>query len=112
MKPMSAKELKVAMGDGAAFTLVDIRDEGSYHEKHIPGALNLPPEEQTPEIAGKVIADKDTWVIVYGGDGGPDAAGATCGKLEGLGYTNVSCLSDGIMGWMDAGYIVEFGEVS
>ncbi len=111
MKNISAKELKVAMGDGAAFTLVDIREEDAYHEKHIPNALNLPPVEQTPENAGQVIADKNTWIIVYGGDGDGEA-GATCGKLEGLGYTNVSCLSGGIMGWMEAGYPVEFGEVS
>jgi rhodanese-related sulfurtransferase len=112
MKPMTPKELKAMQEAGVAFTLLDVRDPGAYQEKHIPGAVNLPPNEDFAADAASVAPDRDSRLVVYSGHEQQTDSGETCGKLEGIGYTNVSCLSVGLMGWMEQGYPVEFGRES
>jgi rhodanese-related sulfurtransferase len=57
-------ELQAKMDRGDAFTLVETLPELAYHQGHLPGALNLPPD-RVKEQAPSLLPDKGAEVVVY-----------------------------------------------
>jgi rhodanese-related sulfurtransferase len=73
-----------------------------YRHAHIPGALNLPPD-QVRALASELVPRKDLEVIVY-------CAGTTCHaseevahELTAIGYTEVRHYAGGKSDWIRAG---------
>ena len=63
---ISRDELKQKIERGERFTLVETLPEFMYKQRHLPGAINLPPNE-VQQRAPVVLPDKDAEIVVYCG---------------------------------------------
>jgi rhodanese-related sulfurtransferase len=63
---ISRDELKRKIDRGERFTLVETLPEFMYKQLHLPGAINLPPNE-VQQRAASVLPDKDAEIVVYCG---------------------------------------------
>jgi rhodanese-related sulfurtransferase len=57
-------ELKVKIDRGEKFYLVETLPRATYEHAHLPGAINLPPD-QVRELAPKLLPDKNAEIVVY-----------------------------------------------
>ena len=57
-------ELKAKMERGDKFMLVETLPAQTYHHAHLPGAINLPPDQVT-ELAPQLLPEKDAEIVVY-----------------------------------------------
>ena len=58
------EELKAKIDRGDDVVLVETLDSQYYEDAHLPGALNLPPD-QIGELAPQILPDKDANIVVY-----------------------------------------------
>lgn len=61
---ISTKSLKSMLDGKQKVTLVETLAPERYLEAHIPGALNIPPE-QIKELAPKLLPNKDAQIVTY-----------------------------------------------
>jgi rhodanese-related sulfurtransferase len=61
---ISRDDLKGKMDRGEAFTLVETLPATAYHHAHLPGAINLPPD-QVKELSSQLLPDKSAEIVVY-----------------------------------------------
>lgn len=101
VKRLSAAELKRQLHDGGEIALLDAREEGVFHPRHlllascVPlGRLELLVDDLVPRRATRVV-----WC-----DDGDGSAGRAAKRMSGLGYTDVAVLEGGIAAWAAAGY--------
>jgi rhodanese-related sulfurtransferase len=64
IETVSRDGLKAKMDGGTAFILVETLPPVAYQHKHLPGALNLPPD-LVRELAPGLLPDKGAEIIVY-----------------------------------------------
>jgi rhodanese-related sulfurtransferase len=57
-------ELKEMIDSGAQFTLVETLPAQYYRHTHLPGAINMPPD-QVQELAPQLLPDKAADIVVY-----------------------------------------------
>jgi rhodanese-related sulfurtransferase len=57
-------ELKKKMDRGEMFKLVETLPEGALKTAHLPGAIDLPPD-QLRELAPKLLPDKNADIVIY-----------------------------------------------
>ncbi len=57
-------ELKAKMDRGDDFALVETLPASYYRHTHLPGAVNLPPDEVEP-LAPTLLPDKNADIVVY-----------------------------------------------
>ena len=58
------EELKAKIDSWGDVVLVETLDPEYYEDAHLPGALNLPPD-QIGELAPQILPDKDANIVVY-----------------------------------------------
>jgi rhodanese-related sulfurtransferase len=63
-KTISTKDLKSKLDKKKQITLVETLAPERYGEAHIPGALNIPPE-QIKQVAPQLLPNKDAEIITY-----------------------------------------------
>lgn len=63
---ISREDLQQKIDRGDRFTLVETLPEFMYKQRHLPGALNLPPNE-VQQRAASVLPDKNAEIVVYCG---------------------------------------------
>lgn len=61
---ISTKELKAKIDRKDSVKVVETLAPERYREAHLPGALNIPPE-QIKELAPKLLPDKDVDIVTY-----------------------------------------------
>jgi rhodanese-related sulfurtransferase len=88
------------LDDGAAFRLIDVREESEWHNGHLPGATHLGKGIIERDIE-KQVADSGTEIVLYCGGGYRSALVADA--LQRMGYTNVLSMDGGFSGWVEAG---------
>jgi rhodanese-related sulfurtransferase len=112
MEMMSPKELKAAIDANNAPRIVDLQAAHEYEHRHIPGAINVPDDEHFEESVKAASLEKETMTLLYG-EFDELGKGSKAGEhLQSLGFTNVVRLVGGLMGWMEAGYMIEGGRES
>jgi rhodanese-related sulfurtransferase len=109
MNVLSPQDLKVQIDSGIAPTIVDLQFIHEYEHRHIPGAINIPGDQKFEEHAQETLKDKAAAIVVYGEFDELQKGSEGAERLEKLGYTNVSRLTGGLMGYMEAGFTVEGG---
>ena len=57
-------ELKAKMDRGERFKLVETLAPTAYEHAHLPGAINLPPD-QVARLAPTLLPDKTAEIVVY-----------------------------------------------
>ena len=83
---ISTEEAVKMMEEEEDYIILDVRTEGEYEEKHIPGAVLVPNETiGTEEI--EELPDKEQMILVYCRSGNRSKQAAE--KLVKLGYTNI-----------------------
>ena len=63
-KTISRDELKQKIDRKDDFLLVETLPATAYHHSHLPGAINLPPDEVTT-LASQILPDKNAEIVVY-----------------------------------------------
>ena len=66
VQTISREDLKDKIDRGDDFVLVETLPEEQYRHTHLPGALNLPPD-QLRELAAELLPDKEADIVVYCG---------------------------------------------
>ena len=61
---ISRNELREKIDRREQFLLVETLPETAYHHAHLPGAINLPPDQVTV-LAPTLLPDKDAEIVVY-----------------------------------------------
>jgi rhodanese-related sulfurtransferase len=64
VKIISRDELKRKIDRKDQFFLVETLPETAYHHAHLPGAINIPPE-QVSKLAPQLLPDKNALIVVY-----------------------------------------------
>lgn len=64
MKTISRAELKLKLDRSDNFLLVETLAAVTYHHAHLPGAINLPPDQVT-QLAPTLLPDKAAEIVVY-----------------------------------------------
>jgi rhodanese-related sulfurtransferase len=61
---ISRDELKMKIDRRETFMLVETLPAAAYHHAHLPGAINLPPDQVT-QFASILLPDKTADIVVY-----------------------------------------------
>ena len=64
VKTISRNELKEKIDRGDNFVLVESLAPVAYEHAHLPGAINIPPD-QIKQLAAKLLTDKSADIVVY-----------------------------------------------
>lgn len=104
MQNISALDMQKVIKQTPDIYLLDVRTLGEYTQKHIKGA-HLIPIDQIEKRINEIPNNRP--IIVYCETG---VRSSLVGRyLDRLGFTSVSNLSQGIMGWQVRGYPIESG---
>ncbi|KAA0944830.1 MULTISPECIES: rhodanese homology domain-containing protein [unclassified Pseudomonas] len=96
----SFAQIRQALLDHEEVALIDVREEAPFADAHPLFAANIPLSKLELEVYSR-IPRRNTHVTVY--DNGEGLAGIAAGRLQALGYTQVSLLEGGLDGWRSAG---------
>lgn len=88
-------------------TVVEALPEEYFNKYHLPGARNVPLDENFDETIQQVAPDKSQPVMVYCADADCDASPKAAKRMEELGYTRVFDYEAGKVDWKEAGLTVE-----
>ena len=64
LKTISRDELKQKIDRKDDFFLVETLPAATYHHAHLPGAINLPPDQVT-QLAPTLLSNKAADIVVY-----------------------------------------------
>lgn len=105
-KTISRSELKAKIDRGDEFQLVEALPEGKFRQQHLPGAVNLPPQEAT-DLAAQILRDKDAEIVVYCASSTCTASEDVAHELVNQGYRQVRRYVEGKQDWVAAGLPTE-----
>jgi rhodanese-related sulfurtransferase len=110
VETISRDELTEKIARHDKFRLVEVMPEEEYHRAHLPGAINLPPD-QVGRLAFKRLRDRDAEIVLYsdGSESHPSEGAAR--ELAERGYTHVRDYAEGKQDWIDSGLPVESDKV-
>jgi rhodanese-related sulfurtransferase len=101
IKRVGARELKAQLHDGGEIALLDSREEGVFHQRHllmascVPlGRLELLVDDLVPRRSARVV-----WC-----DDGDGSALRAAERMDAFGYGSVAILDGGLAAWEAAGY--------
>ena len=103
MQTIQRNELKKMIERGAEFDLVELLAPKAYEHAHLPGAINIPFDDQFEHKIQLAIDNKSRTVVVYCTDLDCDASPKAGQAMEQLGYTHVYDYQAGKADWMRAG---------
>src|SRR6266496_6179569 len=99
---ISREDLQAKINRHDKFALVETLSQDHFQQGHLPGAVNLPPD-QIHQRASQVLPDQNTEVIVYCGSPSCNASEKAAQDLERQGYKRVLRFVGGKQDWIDAG---------
>jgi rhodanese-related sulfurtransferase len=103
---ITAAELRRRYQAGGEIAIVDAREEGSFHERHLLMASCLP-LSRLELIAPGLLPRRSASIVVY--DAGEGLAERAAARLTEGGYTDVSVLAGGVAAWEAAGFPIYSG---
>ncbi len=103
---ITAAELRKRYQSGGEIAIIDAREEGSFHDRHLLMASCLPLSRL--EVLAPGLLPRRSAPVVVCDDGNGLAERAAARLIEG-GYSDVSVLEGGVKGWEAAGFPVYSG---
>jgi rhodanese-related sulfurtransferase len=103
---ISTEELSALYQQGTPPAVVEALPKMYWRHTHLPGALNLPPE-QVEELAPALLPDKEVLIVVYCAGPTCPHAGEVTEELTAMGYKDVREYLGGKSEWQAAGLPVE-----
>jgi rhodanese-related sulfurtransferase len=98
---VSAGQLKAQLHDGGEIALLDAREEGIFHARHLLLASCVP-LSRLELVIDDLVPRRNTRVVWC--DDGDGSALRAARRMSRLGYTDVAVLDGGIAAWEAAGY--------
>src|SRR6188508_964801 len=98
---ISAPQLKAQLHDGGEIALLDAREEGIFHARHLLLASCVP-LSRLELLIDDLVPRRGTRVVWC--DEGDGLMRRAARRMSALGYTDVSVLDSGIAGWEAAGF--------
>lgn len=106
MKTLSRQEVNQKLEANEA-VLVEVLAADKYADFHLPGAVNVPLDDDFEVQIQETIPDKSAPVVVYCYDTECQASEKAAQRMEALGYQNVYDYEAGKVDWKEAGLPVE-----
>lgn len=106
VETISRDELTAKIARHDNFRLIEVLSESEYHRAHLPGAINMPPDQIT-RLAPKRLRDRDAEIVVYSDTPTSEIAEAAARELTEIGYTHVRDYVEGKQDWIDSGLPVQ-----
>ncbi len=106
MKSINREALNERLANDG-LTLVEVLAPEDYRKFHLPGALNVPLDEEFDERIQEAVPDKDQPVVVYCYDSECQASPKAAQRMEELGYRQVFDYEAGKVDWQEAGMPTE-----
>jgi rhodanese-related sulfurtransferase len=103
---ITAAQLRGRLHDGGEIAIVDPREEGSFHQRHLLMAACLP-LSRLELIAPRLLPRRSAPIVVC--DDGGGLAERAAGRLIEGGWSDVSVLAGGVSAWEAAGFPVYSG---
>lgn len=104
---ITTKQLKEKIDGKEDFVLVEVLGSETFAEFHIPGAINVPVDDDFEENLQKAVPDKNKLFVIYCRDIECHASAKAIRRAEFLGYKNLLEYHNGKDGWRTAGLPVE-----
>jgi rhodanese-related sulfurtransferase len=104
-KPISREELERRLTRGDALTLVEALGPAYFDDAHLPGAVNIPPD-QVDRLAPTLLPDPSASIVVYC-SGTCHNSEIAAQRLVDLGYLDVRVYLGGKEDWVEHGLAVE-----
>ena len=99
-------ELRRRYQAGGEIAIVDAREEGSFHDRHLLMASCLP-LSRLELLAPSLLPSRSVPIVIC--DDGGGLADRAAGRLTKGGYTDISVLDGGVAAWQAAGFPVYSG---
>ncbi|HJU16310.1 MAG TPA: rhodanese-like domain-containing protein [Stellaceae bacterium] len=106
MSTITPAQLRARFRSGGEIAIVDAREEGSFHDRHLLMASCLP-LSRLELIAPDLLPRRSAPIVVC--DGGEGLAERAASRLSEGGYTDVTVLEGGVGAWEKAGFPVYSG---
>ena len=103
---ISPEDLRARLLGAEELALLDLREQGTFGERHLLYASCLPLSRLELRV-GRLVPRRSAPVVLC--DGGEGLAARGAGRLPALGYTDVRVLAGGVPAWEAAGYTVFTG---
>ena len=103
IKNMNSEELKSKLDNNDDIILIDCREQDEWDAGHIEAAKFIP-LSQFQDLYTKTLTNKDAEVIIQCRSGKRSLN--ACMMLMGEGFSNLTNLEGGILGWQANGYEV------
>jgi len=103
---ITREQLNQKLESGRPFRLVEALSAEQYRQGHLPGAVNLPPD-QVEQSAASLLPEKQQEVVVYCASSTCNASENVARELTEMGYQNVLRYVGGKQDWMEAGLPLE-----
>lgn len=100
MQEISREQVQALMRRNA--TIVEVLPEQFFRKAHLPGAINVPFDEEFDEHIQGAIPDKNVPVVVYCADSECQLSPQAAEHLDRLGYTKVFDYKAGKADWQQA----------
>ncbi len=104
IRETTPEEVRRRQEAGERFNLVDVREDGEWHQGRARGAMHLGKGIIERDIE-RVIPDRDADIVLYCGGGFRSALAADA--LQRMGYRNVRSMDGGWRRWNEIGYPVD-----
>jgi rhodanese-related sulfurtransferase len=101
-RTISREHLRQMLDRRVKFTLVEVLDAEEFNESHLPGAINIPLNDQFDSAIAAALPDKNRKVVVYCADKSCDASTQAARRLATLGYEHVRDFKGGKQAWQEA----------
>jgi rhodanese-related sulfurtransferase len=106
LRPIAPAAIKAMLGDGQELALVDVREELIFSQNHLLWARNVPLSRLELRFA-TLVPRKDTRIVLCDDNDGLVERAADI--LSRAGYSDLSYLDGGIVGWEKAGFVTFSG---
>ncbi len=106
---ISRDELKRELAGEPSLTLVEALGAAFFDDAHLPGAINIPPD-QVDRLAASLLPDRNAQIVVYC-SGTCENSEIAARRLEELGYESVRVYLGGKEDWVEHGLPIERTDV-
>lgn len=107
MQTINRQEMKDKMDRNEFQAVVEVLGPDAYENFHLPGAVNVPFDDDFADRIQSVVPDKSQPVAVYCMDEQCEASPKAARKMDELGYQQVYDYEAGKMDWKKAGMPIE-----
>jgi len=100
MQALNKQQLKNLEAEHSDYVLINVLPRDMFNEKHIPGSINIPVNDDNFEAKVEDIAgSKDRDIVVYCAKTECTASPQAAEKLEKAGFIHISDYEGGMTDW-------------